>query len=174
MAAAGGILRAWRVRFESEPDATELADRLGSVASAVLVGLLFVSSVDAVETTFVVIIALTTLTVALVGGLGYAALIFLVVETAQYFPPGAEKAEDVADKRIIGGFRLTDQAREEVSSENVTIEEVLKGVGFKPERVWTKGWRAIAHVAINVANLMLTIGATVALASVGILIGEAT
>ncbi len=77
----------------------------------------------------------------------------------------------VATEKIIGGFRLTEHAQEQIQQRNLTIQEYFKGVAYDVDKVWTRGSRALTRTLFIVGYMLLVGAGTTALGAGSILMG---
>jgi len=117
---------------------------------------------------------LVKLTIALaVGCLLFLCVYSFVIATQTYervVIPGPGKPPE--NRKIIGGFVLTDEAKEVQKKERVPIQEVLMGATYDVDRVWTRPSRALARIVFLLCYLGLTVSGTVAIAGAAMLIGH--
>jgi hypothetical protein len=108
-------------------------------------------------------VALSLLTLLFLLGYTY------LVSTMTYEKWGAIDGRPVS-QRVIGGYRLTAQARDLHEKQGVSIKEVFKGAAYDVDLVWTGPSRAFAKMSFTVAYLGLSVAGAVALAAIAILL----
>jgi hypothetical protein len=170
IAAAGAILLTWRGRARWEPSETDIPSgpqRVGGLAIAVLVAVLYFSTRAPGAESF-----LPGLAVGLV-------LICVVVLLVYSFFTSTQTFEDSRRRRrVIGGFTLTPRARDAIApggpAEPPTVQQLFERGGFDPDLVWPRQSRALAKVSFVLFYLLLVVSGTMALASAAILIEKTT
>ncbi len=110
----------------------------------------------------------------LVGGLAVGlAVAFVVLFLAHSYLVTARTYAMPADRggmRLVGGFHLTPAARDAMAKHRVpSIEQLLRGVDYRADVVWTKGSRDALAIALTTTYLGLVIAGTLTLACVGVL-----
>jgi hypothetical protein len=73
--------------------------------------------------------------------------------------------------KIIGGFRRTPQAVQVMQNHaNLTIQDILTGAQYDPDRVWPRPSRALAKISFVLMYILLIFSGTIALASTAMLL----
>lgn len=171
-AATLAIGRAWRGREKWEPaeqDVPAGAEKVGNLACAVLIVLLWVKYGSGVKEPLPTWLPVTLVLVCIAALLAYS----WVISAKVFEVPVVSGDGKVEKTRIIGGFRLTPQAQETVTAEGVTVEDFLKGVAYRPDRVWPRESRSTAKVMFVALSLTLTISGTLALTTAALALGQA-
>lgn len=75
------------------------------------------------------------------------------------------------DSKIIGGFRLTENARETIEKQRVTVQRFLEGVAYDPDEVWTRPSRVIIKQLFVAAYIGLIGFGAVGLSAASLLLG---
>ncbi len=177
MAMSGALLLGFKGRAKWEPsdqDVDKGAQKVGALASAVLIGFIFLELSKPEDVPTLMHLALICLIITVVSLLLYSALttIFVYVQW-----------QDTSEQRnIIGGLALTAEAREALNRETKrakeegqvppTIQELFKGSAYEIDQLWSRPSRAMAKILFTLGYLGLTIAGTIALASASIAIGH--
>jgi hypothetical protein len=167
MAAAAAIALAWRGRTKWEPseeDVPEAGQKVGALVAATTIVLMWSEMNDPQDgPTLDKIIATLTVGTAIL----FLTYTFLVgLQTYRLYPGLKEEV------RIIGGFRLTQQARLH-RKRNVDVQQLLKGFAYQPEKVWTRMSRQLAKTTCIAVYVGLLVSGTVDLAAAAIRLGLA-
>lgn len=121
-AADGAILLTWRGRARWEPSETEIPSgpqRVGGLAIAVLVAVLYVITRPVNSSGFLPGLAITLVVICVVVPLVYS----FFTSTLTY--------EDARRRRIIGGFTLTPGARAQLSAGTVpSVKHLFASAGY--------------------------------------------
>lgn len=77
--------------------------------------------------------------------------------------------------KVIGGFRLADEASRKLATESakgrvLTVQQLFKGSAYDEAKIWTIASRALAKQTFVLAYLALTVCGTTALAAASILL----
>lgn len=172
MGAVSALALAWRGRASWEPveqDVSSGPQKVGGLLAALLIVLMWVDSRNSTTTdqlrAFVVTYGVGTLLFlvaysALVGTLTYLRVVAIAPDRSE-------------QQRIIGGFWLTSEARRERRAHATTVQEVLAGAAYDPDKVWSRPARQLAKTALIIGYMGLTICGTTALAAAAMLGGKA-
>jgi hypothetical protein len=131
----------------------------------VILALLWVRAADAAHIDLVTRLIVVCAIVCVAALLCYGFLISALTYTIQASPA----ANEVVERKVIGGFRLTTVAKQWRNEKNLTIDQILKRVGFQLDKVWTRGSRALAKQVFVLCYLVLTVAGSVALTCAAIL-----
>jgi hypothetical protein len=137
--------------------------------AGVVIALLWATS-EAQHTSWLVTLAISAL---------LASLLFLVVygyltgqlTYIQEVVIGTGKSRRVKEKKIIGGFRLTNKAQEQVSQGHVDLQDYFKGTAYKPDLVWVRSSRSLAKQLFVISYIGLVALGTISLASAALIMG---
>jgi hypothetical protein len=167
MAMVGAIGLAWRGRSRWEPSEQDIpagAQKVGGLVAGLLIVLLWVEWRNTDHTK-----ALDRLIIAL----GIGTVILLLVYS---YLVGAQSYDVIKTRttRIIGGFWLKPEARAARDKHKITVQKLLAGSGYDPDKLWSRPSRQLAKSAFQLCYLGLTICGTVALAAAAIRVGLAT
>ena len=176
MAAAGAIAFSWRGRASWEPweeDISKGPQKVGGLIAAVVIALLWATSSPEVGS-FLIKLTITLLVGAVVFLILYGFLVGtqtyeqeVVIDTGSN-PPKTET------KKVIGGFTLTDRARETIEEKELTVQKYFKGTAYDSDEVWTRTSRALAKQLFVIGYIGLVSCGSIALATTAILIGFRT
>jgi hypothetical protein len=169
MAMATALGWGWRRRAKWEPaeeDVPNAPQRVGSLLAACTVGLIWAQLSDGSYLPLLTRIAALCLTVTLVSMLVYGLLINGLVYDRVLSKTRMTK--------IIGGLWKTDIAIKAQEANQVTTQELLAGAQYNTDRVWPRLARGLSKVLFTLSYLGLTVGGTVALGSVSIIVGLKT
>ena len=107
----------------------------------------------------------------LVMGAGASLLVYVLLVTLyRYYIVILPERNKTKKRNIIGGFWLTTEAREQRREKKLTIQELLAGAAYDPDKVWSRLSRALAKVCFVVCYLGLTVCGTVGLACLAIIV----
>ncbi len=168
MAAGLAIAQAWRGRAGWEPSEEDISrgpQKVGSLAAAVLVAVLWAKTSGSANVTTLAV-ALIALTIMFLCIYGY------VVATQTYTSLHVVQST-VQEEKIVGGYRLTAAAKKRLQAGDLTVQELFKGAAYDPDKVWTRSSRALAKMTFVLGYLGLTICGTLALAAGAIILGQA-
>ena len=168
MAAGSAIRFSWKGRADWEPSEQDIpsgAQKIGALIAAVLIALVWVRWRDGKHT----------------GSLEEAALILLGLTVAFLIAYGylvgvqTYKVAQINGKtrNVIGGFWLTNEAKQSKARHNVPIQQLLEGAAYNVDRLWSPASRQLAKTTFVVGYLGLTVCGTVALAAGAIRLGLA-
>lgn len=87
---------------------------------------------------------------------------------------GESAAHQPVAKKVIGGFRLTDQAKAALRNNTVTVQKLFAGAAYDEDTVWTRPSRALAKLCFQFAYIGLIGTGTPALAAAAILVTSAS
>jgi hypothetical protein len=169
VAAGGAIGLAWRGRSRwgpSEEDVPGGADKVGALLATLAIVLMWADwrSDDHIGSLEAVAIGL-----GIGAGVAFLAYIYLIGVQTYDVPAGAGPS-----RKIIGGFWLTPRARKARQENDVSVQELLAGAAYNPDRLWSRPSRQLAKLSFQVCYLALTTCGTVALAAAAIRLGLAT
>jgi hypothetical protein len=97
-----------------------------------------------------------------------ALLISIYVNTAFTFRKGRESPHAT---RILGGFRLTEEAARVREDKGLTEQRMYETGGFDPDLVWTRSSRGLVKMLSSTAYLSLQAFGSIGLASAAMLLG---
>jgi hypothetical protein len=72
--------------------------------------------------------------------------------------------------RIVGGFWLESNAKERLENEQITIQELLQGAAYNPDRLWSRTSRSLAKTTLLLLYLAIMFSGTLAISGVGFLV----
>lgn len=162
-----------RAKWEpSEEDIRKGPERVGGLVGAILIAILYFetknSSKSSGDHRLLIILAIAGVAVCVAALLAYGFLTSLQTYTQVCAVNGV-----ISNRKIIGGFALTPQAKENMGKARVpTVQQFFEGSAYDVDRVWTRTSRSWAKLLFVVFYLALTISGTVALASAAILLGS--
>jgi hypothetical protein len=169
IAASGAIALAWRGRTKWEPSEQDLdkgPQKVGGLLAAVLISVLWFQTVTGNSQPPLGFLAILLSGLCLVSLFTYSFLIS-VQTFSKLVSTGPNKSEE---RKVVGGFRLTERAKEALRKNDVTLQELFAGSAYNEALVWTPSSRALAKIAFAFSYIVLTVSGTVALASVALLI----
>lgn len=177
MAMSAALLLGFKGRARWEPsdqDVDKGAQKVGALASAVLIGFIFLELSKPEDVPRLMHFAFLCLVITVVSLLLYSSLttIFIYVQW-----------QDTPEQRnIIGGLALRAEARDALNRETQlarekgqvppTIQELFKGAAYVIDQLWSRPSRALTKILFTLGYLGLTIAGTLALASASIAIGH--
>jgi hypothetical protein len=175
IAMAAAIALTWRGRANWEPseqDIPKAPQKVAGLLSAVIITVIWVSFREPEHAS-----SLTKFSLIL----SFAAVLFLclyafVVSTQTYTQVFAISAKKFDERKIIGGFKLTEASIKAIEDARAqgnpvpTVNDLFKSSGYDPDRVWTRASRALAKVLCILSYIGLIGTGTVALASAAILV----
>jgi hypothetical protein len=167
LALVGALALTWKKRAAWEPveqDVPRGPQRVAGLVTAVVIGALWwyqkTSSSDVSG-------SLVSIAIACAAGCAVAVLAYtLLISIFTYEREVVAGSQRTRKEKIIGGFVLTNEAVQARSLHNITIQELLKGAGYDPDKVWTRLSRGAAKVAFSLAYMLLIGCGTVALGAV--------
>src|SRR5215813_3232822 len=157
-ALALGLTWKRRARWEpSEEDIPKGGQRVAGLLTAIATAIIW-----ALLATPTYVPLLTKLAISF----GAASAVFLLlygylVSSQTYIVLKSPKADAVAEEKIIGGFSLTAAASK--LSKKHTIQDLLKGAAYDPDKLWPRSSRALAKQTFVLGYLGLTVCGTIAL-----------
>lgn len=172
MAAVGALILTWKPRAAWEPTNEDLplgAQRIAGLVVAVVIAALWLSQRDRPDTPLM-IVAGVCLAGAVLCAAGYGLLIGMFTYERQV----ATGPASVVHQKIVGGFSLTPQARQRMTSTKppLTVQDLFKGAAYDPDKVWTRVSRSVAKLSFFLAYIGLVVFGTVALAAVAIAVAQ--
>jgi len=166
---AAAITFTWKRRVKLEPSEEDVPNgsrRIAGLLSAVSVGYIYaqLSTSDAIPALGRVLLvsSLTALAVFLVYLYLIGAKTYDVV-----YATGVNTSEK---RRVIGGFRFLDSAKQVMAKRGINPQQCLEGRRYDPDKVWTKESRALAKVAFTLCYILLIVSGTCALSCAAILL----
>jgi hypothetical protein len=175
-AATVAIRVAWAGKLLWEPDIRDLAKapaRFAGVVSAVIIVLLFVYSRTSPEWRWLIPYALTFLSIAFVGLLGYVILLSICTLQCQ---------DD--KERTVAGFWLTTQAAQIMAGKSDhllegqkspgSVRELYCGSGKEPDRIWPPVSQGLAKAALIFIYIGFIAPATLAIATGALILEKST
>jgi hypothetical protein len=75
------------------------------------------------------------------------------------------------EKNIIGGFRLTENAKRQIADRGISIQDYFMGTEYTEDEVWMRGWRALAKQVFVLVYICLVASGSIALAAMALLVG---
>lgn len=152
-AAAGAIGLAWMRRARWQPPEEVVPNATAKVAgliSMVAIALLYAFGPAELGSRGLAIVAVVTLVLAILS------LCFTIyVSVSRTFQKNG--------KPILGGFQMTEEARSIQRAHQQTEQEMLDTVS--PDKVWTRGSIALAHIAATIGFIGLITCGTISLAA---------
>lgn len=164
------IGQAWRGRTSWEPSEEDVSrgpQKVGSLAAAVLIVIVWAQTGPSTKGGVVAALA-----AALVASTIVFLIVYGFVVATQTYERVIVVGGDVVTQKIVGGYVLTARAKERLKQDDLTVQELLKGAAYDPDKIWTRPSRALAKSTFVVSYLGLTICGTVALASGAVLVGR--
>jgi len=164
-ALALGLTWKRRARWEpSEEDIPKGGQRVAGLLTAIATAIIW-----ALLATPTYVPLLTKLAISF----GAASAVFLLlygylVSSQTYIVLKSPKADAVAEEKIIGGFWLTAAASK--LSKKHTIQDLLKGAAYDPDKLWPRSSRALAKQTFVLGYLGLTVCGTIALTSAAVIL----
>jgi hypothetical protein len=176
IASAGALLLCWKGRFSWEPaeeDVPRSAQKFGGLIVAVLNAIIWYRFVRQQLLTPDDLIRLSGFFVAvgLIAMLIYSVLVGVFVYEKIVVVGGTETGRI----KIIGGFWLTDGARQSLTGGDprpLSVGDLFKGAAYEPDYVWSRISRALAKVSFQVSYIVLVAAGTCALTSISLLISR--
>jgi hypothetical protein len=170
MAAAGAITLAWRGRANWEPSEQDIPagpEKVAAVVTGVLIVILWATLSDARFLRRLAQLGIRFLIGAVASLLIYGFLVGTETYELQISPAAGE----VVAEKIVGGFWLTSEASARQQEFHVTVQELLKGAGYDPDKLWSRSSRALAKTSLVVCYVGLTVCGTLALTCAAIILG---
>lgn len=175
LATAGALWLGWGKRAKWEPSEEDIARgprRVGSLLAVIAIAILWTQTrrPEYLPTLNKLAIGLGVLAVLALCVYG-----FLVSKyTYEKKVPNARGTADTV--KLIGGFTLTQPAKHVLAEKAgagvyLTEQELLAGGAYDPDKVWTRGSRALAKQLFVICYLALTVAGTIALACASIILG---
>ena len=156
-ALALGLTWRRRARWEpSEQDIPKGAERVGGLVTAVLTAVLWTQMKDQASMASLTELAMWGTAVTVVALLMYGYLVRVYTYEIDESTATATKR-----RKIIGCFTLTPRAKN-LTKEH-TIQEILEGAAYDPDKVWTRESKALAGQSFVASYLVLTVAGTSAL-----------
>ncbi len=140
------------------------ARRIGGVATAVAVGLIWATSRNDKDTLSIIAI------VTGVGALAFFLAYSIVIGVFSYTKIVGVKKKTEGVK-IIGGFVLAEHAKANIKAaparagRSITIQEYFEGVQYNPEQVWTRLSLEVARSVFIICYIGMIMCAAIALSS---------
>lgn len=170
IAAGSAITLGWRKRAKWEPSEEDIAkgpERVGSLLTAVIIAILWLQMRNPTYQPFLAWLAIA-MAIACVFFLSIYGFLIAMQTYEILYSPGPNA---VSSRKIIGGFSLLTHAKEIKLSEQITTQDLLAGMAYDADKVWTRQSRALAKSSFVICYLGLTVSGTVALACVAIILG---
>jgi hypothetical protein len=169
VSAGAAIGFSWRGRSDWEPSEEDVSKgpaKVGGLVTTVLVGIIW--SQMAVESYRN---DLVRLALWLLGGTVASLLVYgFIIATMTYNKVYVTAPGATATRKVIGGFRLTEPARRVKKAKHLTTQQVFKGAAYDEDKVWVRGWRALAKLLFVVCYIGLTVSGSIALTCAAILL----
>jgi len=167
MAASAAITLAWRGRAAWEPSEQDIAlgpQKVAALVTAVLIAVLYGTMSRPAFRRKLVRIALR-----LAGGCVAALLVYgFLVGMQTYDRKYSPAPNEMANEKIIGGFWLTDQAVASQKKYDKTVQELLAGAGYDPDRIWSRASRSSAKACFVASYISLIVCGSIALVAAAI------
>lgn len=167
MAAGLALTLAFKGRNKWEPveeDIPNVSVRIVGLLTAVGVGILYFKSVTGTNANIYMWLAIMFSIILLVGLFFYILLITIYTYVDVKAPTGASES-----KKVIGGFSLTDDAKEALKKYK-TVQEVYFKAAYEKDLVWTRPSQALAKFSFLFAYFLIITGGCFALASGAIML----
>lgn len=108
-------------------------------------------------------------------GFGIATIVFLLaygwlISVYTYTKITSPRTDQTREIKIIGGFCLVKDAKEELKRSNTSVQKLFAGRGYEEDLVWKRGCRAAAKMFFVLSYLGLTFCGTMALTLVAMMI----
>lgn len=164
MAAGVALVLAFRGRSRWEPSEQDVPNggqRVAALVAIVIVVLVWLQYRSPDNAGGLNVIVITSACLATVSFLVYS---FLVGSHTYKLYEGVKGAE----MRIIGGLRLTDEAEKARRKHKVGEQRLLQGLAYDPDRVWTRGSRAMIKTVVAAAYMLFLAGGAIALGSTAV------
>jgi hypothetical protein len=169
VSATAAILMLWRRRANWEPSEQDVprgAERVAGLVTAIVLAVVFTQLNGVQHTGQLIRLAMWLGGAAVLAFLTYSFLTSVYTFTREYSPaPNVRKEE-----KIIGGFALTPDAQIQKEKRRLPVQDLLRGAGNDPDRIWTRTSRAFAKQVFVAAYILLIACGTIALACAGILL----
>jgi hypothetical protein len=170
MSATAAITFTWKRRAQWEPSEQDVAaapQKVGGLLTAVGIGIIWKRLNDVTYDPLLTRLAVGLAVGCLVSLIVYTFLISTKTYTQQYSP----SRNQTASRKIIGGFCFEEAAKAKLLERpDLTVQDLLSGAGYDPDRVWKPACRAAAKVCFILGYLGLTVCGSIALASTAILL----
>jgi hypothetical protein len=176
VAAGGAITLAFRKRAKWEPSEEDIKrgpEKVGGLVGAILIAILYFETKSSSKSSsdhhhLLINLALAGIIVCVVALLAYGFLTSMQTYNQVCAVDGV-----VSNRKIIGGFMLTAQAKKNMRNAGVpTIQQFFEGSAYEVDLLWSRPSRSSAKLLFVICYLALTISGTVALASAAILLGS--
>jgi hypothetical protein len=172
VAAAGAIGLAWRGRARWEPSEEDVAtgpQKVGGLVAAVAIAVLWASANNSDSDGLLVRLAISLAALAVGALLAYSFVISTQTYEVVIVPA---RGADPVTRKVIGGFKLTKNAKRVAADRPLTTQDILAGNQYDVDRVWTRSSLALAKVIFVACYLALTVSGTIAIASAAMLIAH--
>lgn len=168
IAVGTALIQAWRKRAKWEPieeDLPLLGEKLAGLMVALAIATLWYRHQANLNSEGEFLTAAWILAAALFASVLLYALLLGVFVFEREVVTADQK---VSKQKVVGGFLLTEAARQSKKKHQITIQELFKGAAYDPDKVWHKLSRAIVKVALAFSYVGVIFTGTVALASASI------
>jgi hypothetical protein len=174
MAATGAIGLAWRGKAvpnwnPADEEVPDGAQKVAGVLSAAVIAYLWAALRSPAKSSTLDLLLIIFGVLTVVSLLGYSFVKGTQTLHATKVKPDG-KTEQVD---IIGGFKLRPKALELRDNEDKTVQEILQGALYDPDKVWTRTSRQLAKTAVLIGYMGLLIFGTLLLAAAALRIGAA-
>ena len=169
VSATAAILMGFRGRAKWEPaeeDVSKGPQKVASLIAAIAIVVLWVTHNDPKQVGWLAKLAI---------GCGIGTIVFLLVyswliSVYTYKKTTSPQTGQVRDIKIIGGFRLIENAKEELKKNVISVQQLFAGRGYEEDLVWTRASRAAAKMFFVISYLGLTIFGVAALAATAMML----
>ena len=169
VSAGAAIAFSWRGRSDWEPSEEDVSKgpaKVGGLVTTVLVGIIWAQMATEAYRNDLVQLALW-----LLGGTVVSLLVYgFIISTMTFDKVYVTAPSTTATRKVLGGFKLTERAREIKKTRHLTTQEVFKGAAYDEDKVWVRGWRALAKALFVICYIGLTVSGSIALTCAAILL----
>jgi hypothetical protein len=169
MSSALAISLAWRRRAKWEPVEEDVANgptRVAGLLTAVAVAVVWARLASNAHIELLTRLAISLGVVALVALIAYGMITSAFVYK-KILATGRNKTEE---RSVIGGFALTEQARNVMRKRKLTVQELFAGASYDHDKVWTRGSRALAKATFAMSYVVLVVSGSIALTCAAVLL----
>jgi len=74
------------------------------------------------------------------------------------------------ERKVIGGFHLTERARDTIAQQRITVQDFFKGTAYDADSVWTRGSLSLSKLTFVAVYIALIACGTLALTAAALLV----
>jgi hypothetical protein len=170
MATSAAITLAFRGRANWEPSEQDIPagpEKVAALVSGILIVIFWTTMSKPRHLTALIRLARNFAIGCVLSLLVYGFLVGTQTFTVESSPSSGT----VISSKIIGGYWLINEASEARQRNKVTTQELLKGAGYDPDKLWSRPSRALAKLSFVVFYMGLVVCGTVGLSCAAIVLG---